>query len=372
MTAVNLGSIGERPAQGLYWDAKANDGEGARISTHSMLKTFRTCPKQAEFKYVHRLKPKRLGTPLKRGTWWHSLLEADGRGEDWREVHEDYTKQFNQLFDEEKDYYGDMPTELKQMMLAYKWHYQQDEWEYVDNEFQLEAKLPDGTIYRGKVDALIRNAFGLWLVDHKSHKTLPDANFRLLDAQSALYLWAAEENGLKVNGFIWNYARWKVPATPQLLKDGSRISKSVTDTDYPTYVRALKKYKAENPNFKITQEYKDRANYLKSQQYVPGKPQTSDFFRRDILEKSPDMLERVVQGNYTTSLRMHEYDFSNPDYVERNVGRGCTFQCSFTDICTAELMGANTKPLIKQNYTVGDPNDYYNDRAGDQPKEEGN
>lgn len=369
MPAVNLGSIGERPPTGLYWDPKANEGQGAQISTHSMLKTFRTCPKQAEYKYVHRLKPKKLGTPLKRGTWWHSLLEADGRGEDWREVHEQYSKQFALLFDEEKDYYGDMPTELKTMMLAYKWHYKNDDWEYIDNEFQLEATLPDGTVYRGKVDALIRNAFGLWLVDHKSHKTLPDSNFRLLDAQSALYLWAAQENGLEVNGFIWNYARWKTPTVPQLLKDGTRFSKSATDYDYPTYVRAIKAAKATSDKFIVTEDMRAEAARLKRQQYVWGQPQTSNFFRRDVLEKDQDMLERVVQGNYTTSLRMHSYDFSNPDYVERNVSRGCTFQCSYTDICTAELMGANVKPLLK-NYTTGDPNDYYNDRAGDTARED--
>lgn len=367
MTAINLGLPQARPNEGLYWDPDAAGGDGARISTHSMLKTFRRCPKQAEYKYVHRLKPKKLGSPLKRGTWWHSLLETHGNGDDWRETHAKYTNEFNKLFDEEKDYYGDMPTELAAMMRAYLWHYKEDPWEYVENEFQLEATLPDGTVYRGKVDALIRNQFGLWLVDHKSHKTLPDQNFRLLDAQSALYLWAAQENGLDVKGFIWNYARWKVPSTPTLLKDGSRLSKVNSDTDYPTYVRALKKYKAENPKFVITQEYRDRAKYLMTQRYVPGAPQTSDFFRRDVLEKDADMLERVVQGNFTTSLRMHTYDFSNPDYVERVPDRSCSFSCSFTDICTAELMGHNTKLMIKQNYTTGDPNSYYNDKAGDVP-----
>lgn len=372
MSAVNLGLPTERPDQGLYWDPNANDGEGARISTHSMLKTFRTCPKQAEFKYVHRLKPKKLGSPLKRGTWVHSLLEAKGKGQDWRKLHTHLTHEFNQLFDEEKDFYGDMPNEILTIMKSYEWHYKDDPWEYIDNEFQLEAKLPDGTIYRGKVDALIRNQFGLWLVDHKTHKTLPDMNFRLLDAQSALYLWAAQENGLEVKGFIWNYIRWKAPSVPQLLKDGSRFSKSVTDYDYPTYVRTIKEAKAANPSFAITPDMRAEADRLKGQRYEFGKAQTSTFFRRDVLEKDQEMLERVVQGNYTTSLRMHDYDFSNPDHVERNVSRGCTFQCSYTDICTAELMGGNTKQLIRQGYTQGDPNDYYNDRAGDQPKEEGN
>lgn len=370
MAAVNVGLPRPRPEQGLYWDPKALDGEGARISTHSMLKTFRRCPKQAEYKYVHRLKPKRLGSPLKRGTWVHSLLEARGKGEDWMKIHKAYTHEFNKLFDEEKDYYGDMPTEILQIMKSYEWHYKNDPWEYVDNEFQLEALLPDGTLYRGKVDALIRNQFGLWLVDHKTHKTLPDSNFRLLDAQSALYLWAAQENGLKVNGFIWNYIRWKAPSVPQLLKDGSRISKTRPDTDYPTFVTALKKYKDENPNFKISDEDRAYAKYLKGLQYQVGRPQNSTFFRRDVLEKSADMIERVVQGNYTTSLRMHEYNFEVPDEVERVVDRGCTFSCSYTDICTAELVTGDASLLMKQNYTVGDPNSYYNDRAGDVPEKE--
>jgi hypothetical protein len=336
-----------------------------------MLKTFRRCPKQAEYKYVHRLKPKRLGSPLKRGTWIHALLEAFHMGEDWLDLHKRLSNQFNTLFDEEKDYYGDMPVEILALMKAYIWHYKRDPWEVIDCEFQLEATLPDGTVYRGKVDMLIRDSHGLlWLVDHKSHKSLPDFGFRLLDAQSALYIWAAWENGIEVQGFIWNYIRWKEPSTPKLLKDGKRISDVVADTDYPTFVRALKKYKAENPQFVIRDKDREYAKYLRDQQFDFGKLQTSSFFRRDILEKSPDMIERVVQGNYTTSQRMHSYDFSDPDKVERVVDRSCTFSCSYVDLCTAELMGANTKPLIKQNYTTGDPNSYYNDKAGDVPEKE--
>ena len=370
MPAKNLGSTSE-PHQGLYWDEDAKGGEGSIITTHSMLKTFRRCPKQAEYKYVHRLKPKRLGSPLKRGTWVHALLEAYHKGEDWKAVHAAYSNQFSLLFDEEKDFYGDMPTEIYQVMLSYIWHYKNDPWEWIDAEFQLEAELPDGSIYRGKVDGLIRNQFGLWLVDHKTHKTLPKMNFRLLDAQSALYLWAARENGMQVNGFIWNYIRWKAPSKPKLLQKHDRISDSACDTDYPTFVKSLKEYKEGYPEtFKIRPQDRARAAYLKTQQYEFGKPQTSDFFRRDVLEKSDDMINRVLMGNFHTHLRMHNYDFSEPDAVERVVERSCEFSCNYVDLCTAELMGANTRPLIRSNYTVGDPNDYYNDKAGDFDKEE--
>lgn len=347
--------------QGLYWDPDANDGVGARITTNSMIKTMRRCPKQAEYKYVHRLKPRRLASPLKRGTWWHALLEADGKGEDWREVHAKLSHEFGQLFDEEKDYYGDMPRELETMMLSYKWHYANDPWEYVDNEFQLEAKFPDGTIYRGKVDALIRNQFGLWLVDHKSHKTLPDFSYRLQDTQSALYTWAAWENGLEVQGFIWNYARWKVPTAPAILKSGTGFSQAKSlDTDYPTFARAVKAAR-EIPGFKFTALDKQRLRSLKEDRYEWGKPQTSSFFRREVFEKDPDMIERVVKEAYRTSNRIHNYDFSDRDSVERVPDRSCNFACSFQDICSAELIGGRVEPLLNSGYTKGDPNSYYND-----------
>ena len=160
--------------QGLYWDPDALDGKGSRIITHSMLKQFRKCPLCSYFKYVLRLKPKMLAKPLKRGTWVHALLEEYANGGDWEALHAKYTDQFNRLFDEEKDYYGDMPTEIYTIVKSYMWHYKRDVWKYVANEFTMETPFPDGTLYRCKVDMLIENAFGLWLGDRKTHKTLPD------------------------------------------------------------------------------------------------------------------------------------------------------------------------------------------------------
>ena len=349
--------------RGLYWDPNARGGKGARISTHSQLKTFRKCPLCAYFKYVLRLKPKKLASPLKRGTWVHAVLEAFHKGEDWEAVHEAYSHEFSKLFDEEKDYYGDLPREIGTILRSYMWHYKNDPWEYVDAEFQLEAEMPDGSLYRGKVDALIRNQFGLWLVDHKTHKTLPDLSHRIRDSQSALYLWAGRENGMDLNGFIWNYLRWKAPSEPKLLVKGDRISDSAVDTDYPTFVRALKRYKAENPDtFKIRPKDAEYAKMLKSRQYDPTKLQSSESFRRDVLEKSDSLLDHVMLMNSHTAERMHSYDFSNIDRIEMADPSGF-YGCFYEDLHIAHIMGTNLRPLIKQNYTVGDPQDYYNDRS---------
>lgn len=340
---------------GLY-----ENEDGVNVSTHSMLKTFRRCPKQTEYKYVHRLKPKLVSLPLKRGTWLHSMLEAFYKGEDPWAVHKQLSYQFSELFEEEREDYGDLPGDTRRLFESYLWHYELDEWEVKDVEFTLETEFPDGTIFRCRADMLIEDQFGLWLVDHKTHKVLPSHDNRILDSQSALYLWAAHRNDIPVQGFIFNYLRTKAPTIPTPIKDGSRISRWDTlDTDYPTAVAALRKHGFMTK--KKVQPYLGKLKRLRALQYKPGSPQNSPFFRRDIIEKSPEMINKVVMEAYHTSTRMHDYfPAPHPDAVERVPDRSCDYMCAFKDLCPTELWGGNTSSILKQ-FKEGDPLDYYKD-----------
>lgn len=357
---------------GIYLDPDT----GRTISTHSMLKTFRRCPKQAEFKYIHRLKPKRLGAPLKRGTWIHLLLEVyykalkdgakrkDAEAAMW-EAHQRLSKDFNNMFDEEKDYYGDLPSEIFKLMKSYLWHYREHDWKVLEVEFVLEATLPDGAIFRAKVDVLVEDQFGVWIVDHKSHKSLPRMEYRILDAQSADYVWAAIKNGIPAQGHIWNYLRWKAPSVPAMAyvgKPSQRLSKAECDTDYPTYTEAVRRYQKEY-GLKIQPEYNAKAKYLKGLQYRFGEIQNSTFFRRDVLEKSAGMLNQVAREMYHTHTRMNDYPWDRPEMIERVPERSCEFMCSYTDICSAQLWGGNIEPLLRSKYKVEDPMSYYYDET---------
>jgi PD-(D/E)XK nuclease superfamily len=363
-TSVSLkGSTPDRvwqPGEFVYLDPVSGKG----ISTHSMMKTFRRCPKQFEYKYIQRLKPKVMGRPLRFGTWMHALLEAYYKQEDVEAVHTKFTLQFSKYFDEEKEALGDLPRDVWRTFNSYLWHYKADPWKVHEVEFTLEVELPDGSLYRCKLDMLIENQYGLWIVDHKNHKTLPRLDFRLLDAQSALYVWAAMKNKIPVQGHIWNYLISKPPGVPDVLKSGKRLSASKIDTDYPTYLRAIKAAEFD-PN-----DYADKLRYLKSLRYVPGEMQRSTHFRRDILERSPAMLKRVASEAYQTHLRMNAYRWDKVQAVERNVDRSCTFMCSYTDLCTMELFGGNVDQLRRQKYSEGDPMDYYYDeRPGQETSE---
>lgn len=341
--------------------------EGQQIVTHSMIKTFRRCPNQAKYKYVDRLKPRVASQPLERGKWVHALFEAYYKGEDWKEKHRELTRKYNQLFDEEKEMLGDLPAECARLMQSYLWHYgatgdDMHGWEVLAVEAVVECELPNGTVYRGKIDMLVRDRYGVWIVDHKTHKTLPDFSFRLMDVQSGLYLWAmlhgvviidGERTSIKVDGFIWNYVRTKPPVIPQLAYANDparrRLSKRRVETDYPTMRRAITTYGLD------PEDYRSQLITLKRDRWKPDATQTSPFFRRETLSKQDPMLDRIAAEAYHTTRRMEEYDF---DMAERVTDRSCKFMCSYNRLCMTELMGGNADQVRRQGFRVGDPHDY--------------
>lgn len=330
--------------------------DGQPIITHSMIKSFRRCPRQALYKYHDRLKPKSISKPLKRGVWIHALLETHYKGGDWRETHKQYTYQFSKLFEEEQAKLGNLPVEIENLITSYFWHYRHDaDWKVVETEYTFETEFPDGTIYRCRVDNLVETPYGLYLVDHKSHRILPDLDFRLLDAQSALYIWCARKNKVPVKGFIWNYLKTDAPKQLRFKLDGGLYARQ-GETDYPTARRSILEAGKELSNFQ------PMLDSLKAQRYQHGAMQLSSFFRRDTLEKDNEMIKKVVREAIHTTKRANAYPFHKRDFVERNVDpRGCKYMCGYMDLCTTELMGGNTDLVLHHGYIEGDAMDYYKD-----------
>jgi hypothetical protein len=321
---------------------------GVEITTHSMLKSFGRCPKAAQYKYYERLKKRIMNErdkPLHRGTWMHTLMQEYYAGRDWKAMHRKLSDKFGELFDEERDALGDLPRECAALMRSYLWHYGANKtdpfhgWTVKAVEQTLECSWPDGRgIYRGRVDLLVEDEYGFWIVDHKTHKNLPDL-------------------GIPVRGFIWNYIRTKVPSTPDIAYAGTpreRLSTASLDTDWPTYYLGIKALGRLNDPIAVA-----KMAQLKSQRWAPGEPQTSTFFRREILEKDSDMVARVVGSAMRTRDAMHGYHWDDPETVERTVDRSCGW-CDFNKLCTTELFGGNAA-AIRKDYRVGNPMDYYQD-----------
>lgn len=327
--------------------------DGVPIVTQSMLKTFLECPRKTKYKYADRLKPKMQAKPLKRGNWIHTLLEHHYRGDDWREPHRALSLRYDELFDEEKDILGDLPDEIGKIMRSYFWHYENDlDWEVLEVEFTIETELPGVGLYRGRIDLLVNTPYGVYAVDHKSHRTLPNLDFRLRDAQSALYIWALRRLGYDVQGFIWNYIKYSAPRPVRFNKNGT-VSKRQGETTYDTAYRSIKAQGRE------PRDYRDILAPLRRQRYVHGAVQLSPFFKRSTLEKDDDMLAQAIREATHTSKRMNRYPFTRPEYVERNNTRSCDW-CQYRDLCSVELFGGNVQQVLR-GFRQGDPLEYYYD-----------
>ena len=132
---------------------------GEIIITNSLAKSFRTCPRQTLYKHVDLITPKVVRSkPLKRGSWFHELLEAKYKGESVTEAHQRNIVAFGKLFDEEKEALGDLPREMAALYKAYNWHYRSDcSWKVHEVEIKLEAELPNGMQAQGKADGKLIN-----------------------------------------------------------------------------------------------------------------------------------------------------------------------------------------------------------------------
>lgn len=312
----------------------------------------------------------------------HNLLEAHYKGEDWRTVHQEMCEKFRDLQDHEKDDLGDLPYECATLMDNYLYHYGGDKddplhgWKVHEVELKLEMPWPNGEIFQGKVDLLIEDEFGLWVVDHKNKKRMPDFADRLKDIQSIGYVLAARYNGIPVRGFKWNYLWTTLPTKPALVDvkrkyktvDGERVlvsedfskarlSKQACTTDWRTMRRAISEYGLD------AKDYQEDLIRLQRQRYAPGQVQTSPFFRRHDLERPEAQLKAVWKSMYRTHLVMQKYyDFAkgDPDYIERVTGPQCSW-CDFRNLCDAEVSGGNADVIRMTQFQEADPMAYYED-----------
>ncbi|MGH7954451.1 MAG: PD-(D/E)XK nuclease family protein [Gloeomargaritales cyanobacterium] len=329
------------------------------LTTHSMLTTFKRCPRQAMYQYVDCLRPKAPARPLRMGTWFHYLLEAHYKGEDWKIKHRELIDRQEELFFEEQ--IADVPLSCYRLMESYLWYYQLEPkfgWHVLEVELELEAEWPDGTPHKCKLDLLVEITIQgkkfVIIVDHKLRSTFPKMLQRFLDSQSLTYIWMTHKNGIKVDGFMWNYIRMAPPTVPQILKDGT-LSKRAIKTDWLTLTRSIK------ANSLDTREYHDELQELRKVYWRPDKINNSPFFRREMVDKDSATVRRMVIEMYRTKKRLANYDFSKRDAVERVINDDCTWRCAFSDICSTELFGGNADLLRQNHYNIVNPLDYYTD-----------
>ena len=329
----------------------------------SKIKSFRRCQKQYSFIHDYapegyELKPKYPSLPLKIGGWLHELQEAyhlEWAGvttKTWKEVQRELTKNFNLLFDEEKEKYGvDLPDEAYRLFAAYRRHYRDDSEKYrvatlKDGQPGIEfmVEVPMGRhFFKGRIDLLVEDLEygGLWIWDAKWVRKIPNADERMMNPQALMYPWALKKAGYDVRGFVFNYGRKKPPTIPPLLKKGFLTTRHSLDTDVYTYLREIKRTHGDGWKRLAKTYYADKIEELKARH--------NDWFRR----------ERVPVDNVRINAALREFKATvrdilrrQTDDVPRSYAYNCPFNCDYHDPCVAEFTGRDITKLLETNYVL--------------------
>lgn len=352
--------------------------DGKLVVTQSMVSSFVNCPREVYYSNVLGLRTRLSSMPLTRGTWIHSLLEERANGGDWRKKHADLLdKARHEQFEEEVD---DLAEQCWNIMISYEYVYDKSPLEPIRAELTVERPMFRGkALYRGRIDLIARDTEGdVWLVDHKTHRALPDWRYRELAFQNYSYLWAVQkapqyqELGIpQPKGFIYDYCRTSAIHTPTLT-NGGKISKSLkpSGTTYPVYKEWLRKNgmltTVAGKDLLAITDPKERA-YVEEFIVELKNRDHSDLFRRDYMQFTKEQSRRQLKSFLKSAKRMLEYDWSDPDAVERNLNACSGYSCGYKDLTVSDLMHGNSEIEQKTRYVkTRDPLDYYpNQKKGD-------
>lgn len=303
--------------------------------SQSKLNTWRSCRNQYHYKYVAKLTRKNKPYPFMRGTIIHDMLEAHYKKKDPWKPYKEAVEQHSKLFRVEREEYGDLPTDLRNLMVGYFEFYKKDTLQVLEVEREFRVKLKSDIFLVGKMDLIAKTQGLKWLTEHKCHNVIPSGStVSYTNLQSSLYEWAYnKETGKSVDGILWNYLLGKPASKPKLLKDGSMSRRQLTTT-WPIYRQALKDAKLEP------------SDYLDVKKSLVGMENT--FYQRKFLPTNQQMTKSIVEDTIITATEIQKA--AGKDRT-RNLGRHCDF-CEFKNLCLSELKGLDTDYMIKANFKV--------------------
>lgn len=313
--------------------------------------SFRGCRRKWKYEYRDNLKPKIDGFPFVLGSAVHLALENRYRAiqqGDKLPLHEQMAI-VSQSFDdnlEDKEVTFEQRIEINELReLAMQMIRRYDQWCEVygdwtqaqiwDVEHKFEIRIPGTMVWlSGKMDLVIRNeANRLAPVDHKTFKNLATDQHLYLDDQMTAYQWILwQETGKAPGSAIYNQLLKAIPKKPELLKDGTRLSKANITSTWQVYREA------------IAEHGFDETDYYDMEKKLEG----NIFFTRTEAARTVTELK-----NFTKYLRAAARELFSPSTVlYPSPEWDCTWACPFMSLCKCENEGGDTKALAAALYRV--------------------
>lgn len=304
--------------------------------SQSKVNTYRLCVQKYSYRYVELLEKRTKSRPLKFGTIVHKMAEAHAAKKDPIKVLKQIEIKDRKLFRAEREAYGDIVADSTYIMKAYIDFWKKEPLEYIKvegrlAEHPLEMKIDDGILFKGKVDGFAKNKGMRWLVEHKTHKSIPNDDHRWRNLQTCVYIPVSEMHGWgKLDGVVWDYVRSKPPTRPQVLKSGE-LSTRQLDSLPQVVIDILR----EN-NLNLS----DYSELIASQEL-----NMTTYFQRTYTPTKPKVIKAIFSDFLTTAREMAD----KKRKPVKNIGIHCSW-CAYESLCRAQLQGNDVEFIKEREY----------------------
>lgn len=308
--------------------------------SQSKVKTWRQCRFAYHCKYVEGLRKRIKSRPLQFGIMVHEMLEAGLKGNDPFDTLDAFAVDNKNLFSAEKEMYGEIIEDIRLIMTAYFDYYDGDKTRTIKYkkeyaEHWLEVPIGEEMLFVGKIDVFLRTPNKLrWIADHKTFKVKPSDDDRWRNLQSAVYLMACEELGMKpFDGFMWNYVHSKPPTIPQVLKAGDDISSRAINTLPATVLQVVEEH-----DLGMTANIESVLSRAEAN--------IKNYFFRVFTPVNSAIRNMIWEDFIDTAHEIMEYHGTKKD---RNIGMHCRW-CDYEHICRTSLTGGDVDFVKEREY----------------------
>lgn len=330
--------------------------DGIPVITQSLINSWMDCPANVYYRYIRGLSPKNPPEHIIRGVWVHECLEEYYKTGNWRDKHEEWARRYPSQ---------KLAQEIDRTLTGYAFFYGADEMEVLATEFPLEADLPCGYKFYGKLDAIVRVPDGRRLiVDHKTTKRVKPMEQQIVQIQAPMYMWLCEQNGLEVDGFMWNYIVSPGPQPPRFIGNGARLAARQPQTDYPTALEAVTRARevygsAFTPNKRHADEVSAMLNYHREVRISGKHAEASQLYKRRSVPKADLWVDTVVERVNKTAQAMWAQDWSEEGQIPVAPNAYWSPSADYLDLVTAYMMTGSSDLVATQRYTRSDPMERY-------------
>lgn len=317
--------------------------------TYSEIKKWRHCRQAHYYSYVEGIEPRVKPKPLKIGTIIHKLIETWAKHGKPEKILAEVRAEYKKMFEEEKEYYGDLPGMVEQIFQGYRDKYGDDEvFKYSLIEKTMgPIPLTSETQFQFTVDRVLDIPMGKAVCETKTAKRIPEEEKRIWDIQTILYAWGLNESGYDINAVIWDYIRTKTPTIPRLLKNGELSQAQDIDTTYDVYYQAI----LDNLGKSHIKDYKEMLDRL---EFRPDQ-----FYKRVTQAISKVMMKSVVRGAKISSLEILRMS----RLPVRNISGFTCPTCFYSSLCYAEVRGIDSDFIRQKEFMKKEDEVEYGEEA---------